>query len=283
MNSKRGWLALLADFEARGEPCVLITVADEQGSTPREAGTKMLVGREAQHLTIGGGHLEYRAVEIAREMLAAGTRQPRLERFSLAASLGQCCGGVTTLLFEPQLAQDVPVIVFGAGHVARALVPLLAGLPCAVRWVDSRAQEFPAVLPAGVEKCLTDEPVDEIARMPAGAYYIVMTHNHPLDLELTDAILARGDHGYFGLIGSRTKWAKFRHRLAARGHGADRLGTVAARWACLRSRASCRWRSPSPWPARSSPTTVARPSRRICPCAWSPLPPSSSILHPRSL
>lgn len=226
MNPKRGWLALLADFEARGEPCVLITVADEQGSTPREAGTKMLVGREEQHLTIGGGHLEYRAVDIAREMLAAGTRQPRLERFSLAASLGQCCGGVTTLLFEPQLAQDVPVIVFGAGHVARALVPLLAGLPCAVRWVDSRPQEFPAVLPAGVEKIVTDEPVDEIARMPAGAYYIVMTHNHPLDLELTDAILARGDHGYFGLIGSKTKWAKFRHRLAARGHGADRLATV---------------------------------------------------------
>ncbi|ONN70020.1 MULTISPECIES: xanthine dehydrogenase accessory protein XdhC [Pseudomonas] len=226
MTPKRGWLALLADFEARGEPCVLITVADEQGSTPREAGTKMLVGREEQHLTIGGGHLEYRAVDIAREMLAAGTRQPRLERFSLAASLGQCCGGVTTLLFEPQLAQDVPVIVFGAGHVARALVPLLAGLPCAVRWVDSRPQEFPAVLPAGVEKIVTDEPVDEIARMPAGAYYIVMTHNHPLDLELTDAILARGDHGYFGLIGSKTKWAKFRHRLAARGHGADRLATV---------------------------------------------------------
>lgn len=226
MNSKRGWLALLADFEARGEPCVLITVADEQGSTPRDAGTKMLVGREEQHLTIGGGHLEYRAVEIAREMLAAGTRQPRLERFSLAASLGQCCGGVTTLLFEPQLAQDVPVIVFGAGHVARALVPLLAGLPCAVRWVDSRPQEFPDPLPAGVAKIVTEEPVDEIARMPAGAYYIVMTHNHPLDLELTDAILARGDHGYFGLIGSRTKWAKFRHRLAARGHGADRLATV---------------------------------------------------------
>ncbi len=226
MSTRRGWLAILADFEARGEPCVLVTVADEQGSTPRDAGTKMLVGREEQHLTIGGGHLEYRAVEIAREMLAAGTRQPHLERFSLAASLGQCCGGVTTLLFEPQLAQDVPVIVFGAGHVARALVPLLTGLPCAVRWVDSRAQEFPAVLPAGVEKILTDEPLDEIARMPAGAYYIVMTHNHPLDLELTDAILARGDHGYFGLIGSRTKWAKFRHRLAARGHGAEHLATV---------------------------------------------------------
>ncbi|WP_288463902.1 XdhC family protein, partial [uncultured Pseudomonas sp.] len=108
MTPKRGWLALLADFEARGEPCVLVTVADEQGSTPRDAGTKMLVGRTEQHLTIGGGHLEYRAVEIARELLAAGTRQPRLERFSLAASLGQCCGGVTTLLFEPLLAQEVP-------------------------------------------------------------------------------------------------------------------------------------------------------------------------------
>ena len=118
-------------------------------------------------------------MELARETLPAGTRQPRLERFSLAASLGQCCGGVTTLLFEPQLAQDVPVIVFGAGHVARALVPLLAGLPCAVRWVDSRPQEFPDPLPAGVARIVTEEPVDEIARMPAGGPHHRQTPRSP--------------------------------------------------------------------------------------------------------
>jgi xanthine dehydrogenase accessory factor len=151
-------------------------------------------------------------------MLASGSQGTRLERFSLGASLGQCCGGVNVLLFELMGQPQAQIAVFGAGHVGRALVPLLASLPCRVRWIDSRENEFPDALPAGVLKIVNEEPLDEVDELPAGSYCIVMTHNHQLDLELTAAILKRADFGYFGLIGSKTKRVKFEHRLRDRGY-----------------------------------------------------------------
>jgi len=211
------WINALAELQQQGEPCVLVTIIEERGSTPRNAGSKMVVSRERLYDTIGGGHLEYKAQAIAREMLENRVRETRLERFSLGASLGQCCGGATVLLFEPMGQPQAHIAVFGAGHVGRALVPLLASLPCKVRWIDSRESEFPAQIPTGVEKVVNDEVVDEVENMPAGSYFIVMTHNHQLDLELTAAILERGDFTYYGLIGSKSKRAKFEHRLRDRG------------------------------------------------------------------
>lgn len=211
------WIDALADLQQQGEPCVLVTIIEERGSTPRNAGSKMVVSRERLYDTIGGGHLEYKAQEIAREMLESRSRDTRLERFSLGASLGQCCGGATVLLFEPMGQPQAHIAVFGAGHVGRALVPLLASLPCKVRWIDSRESEFPEQVPPGVEKVHNDEVVDEVENMPAGSYFIVMTHNHQLDLELTAAILKRNDFTYYGLIGSKSKRAKFEHRLRDRG------------------------------------------------------------------
>jgi xanthine dehydrogenase accessory factor len=211
------WISDLADLQARGEPCVLVTIIEELGSTPRNAGSKMVVSARQLFDTIGGGHLEYEAMRIAREMLGNGQQGPHLQRFSLGASLGQCCGGATVLLFEPMAAVQAKITVFGAGHVGRALVPLLASLPCRVRWIDSRDQEFPEQIPAGVIKVVTEDPVDEVDDLPAGSYCIVMTHNHQLDLELSAAILKRNDFIWFGLIGSKTKRAKFEHRLRDRG------------------------------------------------------------------
>lgn len=211
------WISALADLQQRGEPCVLVTIIEERGSTPRNAGSKMVVTLERIFETIGGGHLEYKAMELAREMLSSRCQDTRLERFSLGASLGQCCGGATVLLFEPMGQPQAQIAVFGAGHVGRALVPLLASLPCKVRWIDSRENEFPEQIPAGVDKVVEDDVVDEVERMPAGSYYIVMTHNHQLDLELTAAILKRNDFAYYGLIGSKSKRAKFEHRLRDRG------------------------------------------------------------------
>jgi len=211
------WISALADLQQRGEPCVLVTIIEERGSTPRNAGSKMVVTADRIFETIGGGHLEFKAMELAREMLSSRSQDTRLERFSLGASLGQCCGGATVLLFEPMGQPQAQIAVFGAGHVGRALVPLLASLPCKVRWIDSRENEFPEQIPAGVEKVVNDEVIDEIERMPAGSYFIVMTHNHQLDLELTAAILKRNDFAYYGLIGSQTKRAKFEHRLRDRG------------------------------------------------------------------
>jgi xanthine dehydrogenase accessory factor len=220
MNS---WISALADLQQQGQACVLVTIIEELGSTPRNAGSKMLVTAERIFETIGGGHLEHKAMQIAREMLASRTQDTRLERFSLGASLGQCCGGATVLLFEPMGQPQAQIAVFGAGHVGRALVPLLASLPCKVRWIDSRGAEFPAQIPTGVERVLNDEVVDEVDNMPAGSYFIVMTHNHQLDLELTAAILQRNDFAYYGLIGSQTKRVKFEHRLRERGFAPEVL------------------------------------------------------------
>lgn len=211
------WINALAQLEQDGTPAVMITVVDEKGSTPRNAGAKMVVSGDAQFDTIGGGHLEYKAIKICRQLLEEGHSQPRLERFSLGASLGQCCGGATTLLFEPLGTNIVQIALFGAGHVGRALAPILASLPCRVRWIDSRDEEFPETLPEGVEKVVNEFPVDEIAEMPTNSYFIVMTHNHQLDQELTEAILKRDDFDYYGLIGSHTKRKKFEHRLKAKG------------------------------------------------------------------
>lgn len=220
------WTKALAERDARGEACVLVTLVEDRGSTPRDAGAKMLVTATEAIDTIGGGHLEYKALAIARELLASGSRQARLERFSLGASLGQCCGGVASLLFEPLGRPQAQITVFGAGHVARALVPLLAGLPCRVRWVDARAGEFPATLPAGVEQVLNDEPLEEVQRLHTGGYCLVMTHDHQLDLALSEAILRRGDVHWFGLIGSATKRARFEHRLRERGLSAEVVGQM---------------------------------------------------------
>jgi xanthine dehydrogenase accessory factor len=217
------WISALAELQNQGEPCVLVTIIDERGSTPRNAGSKMVVTAERIFDTVGGGHLEYKAMQIAREMLANGNLGTRLERFSLGASLGQCCGGVNVLLFEPMGQPQAQIAVFGAGHVGRALVPLLASLPCRVRWIDSREPEFPAQIPEGVTRIVNEEPVDEVEQLPAGSYCIVMTHNHQLDLELTAAILTRNDFTYFGLIGSKTKRVKFEHRLRERGFDAALL------------------------------------------------------------
>ncbi|MDD0843785.1 xanthine dehydrogenase accessory protein XdhC [Pseudomonas sp. Gutcm_11s] len=217
------WISALAELQQQGEPCVLVTIIEEQGSTPRNSGSKMVVTAERIFETIGGGHLEYKAMELAREMLTSRTQQTRLERFSLGASLGQCCGGATVLLFEPMGQPQAHIALFGAGHVGRALIPLLASLPLKVRWVDSRDAEFPAYIPSNVEKVLSDEVVDEVDEMPAGSYFIVMTHNHQLDLELTQAILARDDFAYYGLIGSKTKRVKFEHRLRERGFSAEQM------------------------------------------------------------
>ncbi|BCG25657.1 xanthine dehydrogenase accessory protein XdhC [Pseudomonas tohonis] len=211
------WISALAELQQRGDACVLVTIIEERGSTPRNSGSKMVVSDDRIYETIGGGHLEFKAMEIAREMLRTRSQDTRLERFSLGASLGQCCGGATVLLFEPMGQPQAHIALFGAGHVGRALAPLLASLPCKVRWIDSRENEFPASIPAGVEKVINDEVVDEVERMPAGSYFIVMTHNHQLDLELTAAILKRNDFAYYGLIGSKTKRVKFEHRLRDRG------------------------------------------------------------------
>jgi xanthine dehydrogenase accessory factor len=211
------WLAALGELKARGEACVLVTLADIKGSAPRESGSKLVVTATGQSGSIGGGHLEHKACDIARGLLRQGGTEPRLETLPLGAALGQCCGGKVTLLFEPFTPVDFTIALFGAGHVGKALIGVLAGVPARVLWIDARDEQFPAEIPPNVTKVLADLPEDEVKDVPAGAYVLVMTHSHDLDLAICERFLKRGDCPYVGVIGSATKRRNFEGRLARKG------------------------------------------------------------------
>jgi len=209
-------------------PCVIeVRIAEARGSAPRERGTRMWVSATDAHGTIGGGNLEYTALKIAREMLLSGEAR-RSRKFALGDALGQCCGGAVTLEFtrkesiEPDpVALDVAL--FGAGHVGRELALILGRLPCRLTWIDPRPDVFPAEVAANTRVVIEEEPAWIVEEAPPNACYLVMTHSHALDLEIVERALRRTDARFVGLIGSDTKAAKFRARLAARGIDASRL------------------------------------------------------------
>ena len=222
---------------ASGRPAMLVQLVAHRGSVPRETGTRMLVSADAVLGTIGGGHLEWKAIAQARRQLAAGQRAPSDQHYPLGPALGQCCGGALTLRTRPLTATALadwppPAVLFtlqlyGAGHVGRAIVGLLAALPCQVQWIDEREHEFPELPSAPHIQRLCVEPVQaEVRSAPPGACYLVLTHSHALDLAITEAILRRGDFNFLGLIGSATKRARFLHRLAARGVPAAALARL---------------------------------------------------------
>jgi xanthine dehydrogenase accessory factor len=220
-DSAAAWLAA-------GSPAMLVEVVAHQGSAPRETGTRMLVAANEVLGTVGGGHLEWKAIALARERLASRLHGAAEHHYPLGPALGQCCGGTMTLrtaLLDAAALADWPdtpprfhLQLYGAGHVGRAIARLLAGIHCRVTWIDERDTEFPPdVLPPHIQK-LCVEPVEaEVAGAPPGAFYLVLTHSHALDMAISEAILERGDFGFFGLIGSATKKARFLRRLAERG------------------------------------------------------------------
>jgi xanthine dehydrogenase accessory factor len=283
------WVDELADLMAAGDSVVVVTVANIRGSAPREVGAKMIVTAQETVGTIGGGQLEYQCARIAFEMLdsTAGVTQ---RTFPLGSSMGQCCGGVVDVLFEPlanglpiwlrdlktlygqrtpavvitrlegaackavvtfdnefgesELSQvvidearaflrcggtacsnvdvflepvvssDFNIAVFGAGHVGTAVVGALSNLDCNIRWVDSRRNVFRHA-PANVRTVESPDPALEVAAMPEGSSYLVMTHSHAIDYDIVERILRRDDSIYCGLIGSVSKRRRFEKRYRA--------------------------------------------------------------------
>lgn len=320
------WSRLLAVIDAPSR-AALVTVVSAEGSTPREAGARMVVRPDGGFLgTVGGGALEWELMAQARRLIASGG-PARFVDTPLGPALGQCCGGRVTALIEvfgpedrahvaalaaaeegeggcsteapwpaegarlarvpkpscfetvragpprheasagptghpiapiphgaepaargrlePLLRSRNPAIalhpgriienfrndrtllaLFGAGHVGRALVTALAPLPFSVRWVDERPEAFPGRVPSNVETVGPADPVAEVGRLPPGAFVLVMTHSHPLDLAVTTAALGRGDLGFVGLIGSATKRARFEARMRDAGLTAEALRSL---------------------------------------------------------
>jgi len=295
------WIDELSDLTAAGERVVLVTVAGIRGSAPREVGAKMIVTDEDTIGTIGGGQLEYQCTRIACDMLG-DDEIPSLRKFPLGTAMGQCCGGVVDILFEPissrlpawlrdlralhgqrepavvvtdlsgesskyvvtadgtfaaadgvtpdiverardsleagrtahriddwffedVVGSDLNIAVFGAGHVGSAVVQSLSTLDCNIRWIDSRRNVFRGT-PSNVRTIESADPALEVAAMPAGSCYLVMTHSHALDFDICDRILRRRDAAYCGLIGSLSKRRRFEKRFREQGmqaHDIDRL------------------------------------------------------------
>lgn len=232
---------------AAGERAIVIEVTKALGSAPRECGTRMLVTPEEAFGTIGGGHLELKAIATAHAMLAEmtgamssdGQPAPRSEHFALGPALGQCCGGAVTLGYAlldaksmQRWSEAAPIFhlqLYGAGHVGRAIATLLTTLDVSVDWIDEREDEFPHCTafatpwPAHIRRVCVDAVEGEVRVAPPGAFCLVLTHNHDLDMRITEAILRRADFGFLGLIGSKTKRARFVHRFEQRGIPIDAI------------------------------------------------------------
>jgi xanthine dehydrogenase accessory factor len=228
-------LPRLRSLLEQGQVAVLVTVEQVEGSAPRESGARMIVRTTGDfHGTIGGGALEWEVLHLARDVMAPGAEPVLLRDFALGPELSQCCGGRVRIRFEKFRPGDLdriaalaqaevaasdatPLGLFGAGHVGRALVLALAPLPFIIRWIDERADAFPAAVPPNVTKLAPKEPLGELDALPDGAFVLVMTHSHPLDLAITAKALASDRFAYVGLIGSATKRARFLHRMEEAG------------------------------------------------------------------
>jgi xanthine dehydrogenase accessory factor len=342
----RDWLPTLLELLEREPAVVRIVVAEVRGSTPREPGAFMLVGRDSVAGSIGGGQLEWEAVASARDLLADTAAAARVKKVVLAADVGQCCGGVVSVWLERFTREDLDLLrmasdagargcavlsstiagdgvgrrvvrggvtgaavdarvdtgalttggtatakdvslsvrpssdeatdrllrarpssddatdrllraprhsalpiltrnaagdltlierlddefpavwLYGAGHVGHALARILVDLPLRLTWIDSRAELLPDTIGGGGRILRDPDSLATVSEAPVGAYFIVMSHSHPLDYALCHALLERNDFAWLGLIGSLSKAARFRSRLTRAGLGADVIRTL---------------------------------------------------------
>ncbi len=217
----------IRDFLRRERAAVLVEVTGAAGSTPRDTDAWMLVSERAIFATIGGGQLEYMAIDHARRALRSGASAEPMN-VPLGPEIGQCCGGRVGLSFAavtPALASDLiarsdkemasrpHVYVFGAGHVGDALAMALSLAPLRVVLVDTREDELMASTVTGIETCLTAMPEAVVRDAPAGSSFVILTHDHALDFLIAAEALKRSDAAYVGMIGSKTKRATFKSWL----------------------------------------------------------------------
>ncbi|MDP1661237.1 MAG: xanthine dehydrogenase accessory protein XdhC [Phycisphaerales bacterium] len=222
-------LRTAAELQQSGQEFVLITVVRTQGSTPRNAGAKMLwrpSGVQSPNGavgTVGGGHFEQLVVEAAR--VCCEKRSHALEKFVLGSDADQCCGGVMEVFLEYHGA-PAHLVIFGAGHVAHALCACLAFSSLSITVVDDRADWCSATrFPGAACVHSWEDGIAAAHRRRATTLTVVMTCSHETDFELLRALLANPP-AFTGLIGSRSKRACLFTRLTASGVEATALKRI---------------------------------------------------------
>jgi xanthine dehydrogenase accessory factor len=209
------WLATARACLRTQAPFALVSVI----GSGAPAAARLLVTADDARGALGDTALDSMAIAAARERLTADPATP-----ARATALVDIAG--TTLLLHVVRPPDFNVLVFGNGHVGRALIQVLGALPAQVTWIDGREADFPAAPPPNVEIVCTDIPDAELRAAPPGSYVLIMTHSHALDFDLAAAALARDDWRYVGMIGSSAKRAQLARRLAERGLPAEAAARV---------------------------------------------------------
>ena len=216
-----GYTRLLFEvFTARERPALeaLATVTDPDATLvlrPLDGGRPL----EVMSTRKDPGERPLAVTRAVRDMLSGA--RPR-EAVLIRGSKGDGAWFV-----EPLERRTMPLYIYGAGHVGRALVRVLQDLPFAITWADTSAARFPDPIPTHVQALPTPDLPALASAAPAGAWHIVMTYSHALDLAICHAVLRRGAFGHLGLIGSATKRARFLKRLTELGIPAAMLGRLA--------------------------------------------------------
>lgn len=223
-------------------PAVLVQVQAVQGSVPREVGAWMAVFAQQSVGTIGGGHLEWQALALARQHLGQTDWPGTTQRCALGPSLGQCCGGVVELVYriltpeclaaldQSEAAARIPLALFGGGHVGHAIARAVQPLPFALSWFDSRDGFGDGLETHGVRAEQVEPVQAAVPSLAAGSRVLIMSFSHAEDWDIVAACLQRqrqqSDLPFIGLIGSATKWARFRSRLQARGFSPEECNHI---------------------------------------------------------
>lgn len=224
-----GFYAHVAALEREGAAFVIVTLVETTGSTPQDTGAKMIVTPAGRLIgTVGGGRVEAQAISVAHEMLAAtglAAPSPRLCHWTLKGDVGMTCGGAVKLYFEPHAAQGTawPIVIFGAGHIAQALLRVLLPLPCSITICDSRAEWLEQLPAARNLRVLThDAPAELVPSLPAHAFVLCMTKGHTTDRPILQRALAERQFPFVGVIGSAAKAAVLRREMIANGLAPER-------------------------------------------------------------
>lgn len=218
------FIEALNDLDSRREPFVAVTVVDTVGSTPQDRGSKMLVTAAGRSFgTVGGGKIEARCLEEAKTLLAdSSAPRTRFFQWSLHKDIGMTCGGMVRVYFETFNVTRWNIVVFGAGHVAQALVDLLVKLDCRVTCIDSR-QEWLDRLPESpkLKKVLSSDMPSEVASIPENSFVVLMSMGHSSDKPILIEILRTRTFPYLGVIGSNAKAKRLRQDIAEAGLSAE--------------------------------------------------------------
>ena len=214
--------------EAR-TPFVSVTLVASRGHVPQELGAKILVTENGLEVgTVGGGRVEAKAIEKAKEQLAGDSlRAHELVTWNLQRDVGMTCGGEVTFFFEAFFCRPWDVVVFGAGHVAQSLVRILLGLDCSLTCIDPR-EEWLAQLPDGpnLTKVCTDDMPSKVTQLKSDAFVMLMTQGHKFDVPILEACLRRKAFPYLGVIGSQVKGITVRKELIEKGLPPDLVNSI---------------------------------------------------------